>query len=293
MPNTTEVKKWIKTALNPIDNHYGFKVGTHKDTSAYGIFKELDGVVFIIPIQTWSGGELLIGRPTIRFQKIHEVLLQLTDLEAFTVKESTFKLAHFPFEEKITINSQEHLDNYITPLKNRIEETIIAFNHWSKIENLLNHWDALEGFQKLRNDYFPSARNQHIIYFIGRLWKDARTEKWYQEAVKSIHQNIKEHPDIFGEVLSDLEKIKSTLDDNSVSELEALKKQLEVNINIPILPFVPKTHQIIKEYQTDIRVSVDYAGIHKVEYRMFSYICLLYTSPSPRDRTRSRMPSSA
>ena len=23
------------------------------------------------------------------------------------------------------------------------------------------------------------------------------------------------------------------------------------------------------------------------------YICLLYTSPSPRDRTRSRMPSSA
>ena len=25
----------------------------------------------------------------------------------------------------------------------------------------------------------------------------------------------------------------------------------------------------------------------------FSYTCLLYTSPSPRDRTRSRMPSSA
>ena len=26
---------------------------------------------------------------------------------------------------------------------------------------------------------------------------------------------------------------------------------------------------------------------------ILSYICLLYTSPSPRDRTRSRMPSSA
>ena len=25
----------------------------------------------------------------------------------------------------------------------------------------------------------------------------------------------------------------------------------------------------------------------------FTYVCLLYTSPSPRDRTRSRMPSSA
>ena len=28
-------------------------------------------------------------------------------------------------------------------------------------------------------------------------------------------------------------------------------------------------------------------------YTPFSIICLLYTSPSPRDRTRSRMPSSA
>ena len=31
------------------------------------------------------------------------------------------------------------------------------------------------------------------------------------------------------------------------------------------------------------------------DYRLFGriFICLLYTSPSPRDRTRSRMPSSA
>ena len=28
-------------------------------------------------------------------------------------------------------------------------------------------------------------------------------------------------------------------------------------------------------------------------YSQYSNICLLYTSPSPRDRTRSRMPSSA
>ena len=29
------------------------------------------------------------------------------------------------------------------------------------------------------------------------------------------------------------------------------------------------------------------------EYEIGDRICLLYTSPSPRDRTRSRMPSSA
>ena len=37
-------------------------------------------------------------------------------------------------------------------------------------------------------------------------------------------------------------------------------------------------------------------GRHSLEaygYRLGTYNCLLYTSPSPRDRTRSRMPSSA
>ena len=36
------------------------------------------------------------------------------------------------------------------------------------------------------------------------------------------------------------------------------------------------------------------AGTYQLEYSYIGYnTCLLYTSPSPRDRTRSRMPSSA
>ena len=35
-------------------------------------------------------------------------------------------------------------------------------------------------------------------------------------------------------------------------------------------------------------------GSHKgTEFTPFAYNCLLYTSPSPRDRQKSRMPSSA
>ena len=34
-------------------------------------------------------------------------------------------------------------------------------------------------------------------------------------------------------------------------------------------------------------------GLHIDSYKKIKYICLLYTSPSPRDRTTSRMPSSA
>jgi len=33
--------------------------------------------------------------------------------------------------------------------------------------------------------------------------------------------------------------------------------------------------------------------VGQVEQAMLECVCLLYTSPSPRDRTRSRMPSSA
>ena len=40
-------------------------------------------------------------------------------------------------------------------------------------------------------------------------------------------------------------------------------------------------------YSNDAEKSVD------IRAKYLLYICLLYTSPSPRDRTRSRMPSSA
>ena len=48
--------------------------------------------------------------------------------------------------------------------------------------------------------------------------------------------------------------------------------------------------------QEKTRISSDFAelsGIEVMEASPMKVTCLLYTSPSPRDRTRSRMPSSA
>ena len=46
-----------------------------------------------------------------------------------------------------------------------------------------------------------------------------------------------------------------------------------------------------------VEVQIDQVGVHitgpKGELTQSIRSCLLYTSPSPRDRTRSRMPSSA
>ena len=44
------------------------------------------------------------------------------------------------------------------------------------------------------------------------------------------------------------------------------------------------------EVPEEIKRTFDKLGIPEAEQK---YFCLLYTSPSPRDRTRSRMPSSA
>ena len=41
------------------------------------------------------------------------------------------------------------------------------------------------------------------------------------------------------------------------------------------------------------RVASHYADDNLHAQRLYNYICLLYTSPSPRDKHRSRMPSSA
>ena len=52
------------------------------------------------------------------------------------------------------------------------------------------------------------------------------------------------------------------------------------------------------EFETVIRIDAEYtpnslAGCSMSHYNALNEVCLLYTSPSPRDATLSRMPSSA
>ena len=51
--------------------------------------------------------------------------------------------------------------------------------------------------------------------------------------------------------------------------------------------------ELCSEFYKGISEHILNGGIYFMPYRMGNISCLLYTSPSPRDRTRSRMPSSA
>ena len=56
------------------------------------------------------------------------------------------------------------------------------------------------------------------------------------------------------------------------------------NLNLNFGPQHPAAHGVLR-----LILELDGEVVEKAD----PHICLLYTSPSPRDRTRSRMPSSA
>ena len=55
----------------------------------------------------------------------------------------------------------------------------------------------------------------------------------------------------------------------------------------------PSTRAIGEEYHIEVGGAIWRPGLFGLIASEQFGICLLYTSPSPRDRTRSRMPSSA
>ena len=62
--------------------------------------------------------------------------------------------------------------------------------------------------------------------------------------------------------------------------------------NKPIIDFVKQYSLPTAEVNKSLAFYIDESG-GDMEATAKNYFCLLYTSPSPRDRTRSRMPSSA
>ena len=64
---------------------------------------------------------------------------------------------------------------------------------------------------------------------------------------------------------------------------------------IVIVLLLPIPINFLSTFFTDETMRDAWANLELMPewYQHLLYICLLYTSPSPRDRTRSRMPSSA
>ena len=72
------------------------------------------------------------------------------------------------------------------------------------------------------------------------------------------------------------------------------QRMIKLNTNENPYPPAPGVIRALKEFDTDrLRLYPEPTCKVLVDAIAEYYGCLLYTSPSPRDRTRSRMPSSA
>ena len=70
------------------------------------------------------------------------------------------------------------------------------------------------------------------------------------------------------------------------------KEQQMLMFSATLDPDVSKIAEEFLKSPTKISIEPEAIGHTNIEQTLY-YVCLLYTSPSPRDRTRSRMPSSA
>ena len=112
--------------------------------------------------------------------------------------------------------------------------------------------------------------------------KVIKEKKLYEDLVNSLNQSIQKLNDFDDLNELALEENNLTVQEETLQNIKDLKKEVKKNE--------------IKCFLSDEADSLDcyieiHAGAGGTESQ--DWACLLYTSPSPRDRTRSRMPSSA
>ena len=65
------------------------------------------------------------------------------------------------------------------------------------------------------------------------------------------------------------------------------------HLDLPIADESERLRAYLHEHDRVVKALLDSSQLTALAPGRYRYTCLLYTSPSPRDRTRSRMPSSA
>ena len=95
------------------------------------------------------------------------------------------------------------------------------------------------------------------------------------------------------ELLPDLVLLDLMMPDMDGWEVYQQMKADQTTRNIPVIVVTAKAQNIDKVLGLHIAKVDDYIAKPFGPQELMDSVCLLYTSPSPRDRTRSRMPSSA
>ena len=143
--------------------------------------------------------------------------------------------------------------------------------------------------------YASSARI--MTYNILNYQDDNEREDHYIEIVSDIDPNLIVVQELIGNngyenfKTDVLDIINPTIWSSALFTNQSAQQDIALYYHHDIFTFV-ETNAIPTAQSSGTRDVIEWVMNH-TESNVQFYICLLYTSPSPRDRTRSRMPSSA
>ena len=138
------------------------------------------------------------------------------------------------------------------------------------------------------NNNFVIILNNLLSYLPYQKRIELYSKLKFQALIIAKKKNLTENEFLL-ELLDQIKSMDSTTYRKVKEQINKSIKEINPNIlsKRPFLKKDNKAHSVFLESSEDI-----------IQNQMSSYnsmpsLCLLYTSPSPRDRTRSRMPSSA
>src|SRR5664280_793604 len=135
-----------------------------------------------------------------------------------------------------------------------------------------------------------------IVYIGKRIDPEIKLESEHHNIVfvnlfnylSPVNVNRKDRSSYNAGVMNFLDGLSSFSNDSSFtfSVGDTLKRSIKAGDLTTLLP-VDTINNICNRFKSNLLLTLDSASI----YFERDTVCLLYTSPSPRDRTRSRMPS--
>ena len=169
------------------------------------------------------------------------------------------------------------------------------------LDHLNNELQMLELKNKIQNkvrtdldkqqrDYFLNQQMRTIQEELGGNAQEEEVKRYKLRATeKKWNKNVQ---DVFNKEIEKLQRLNP-----NAAEYGVITNYIEMLLELPWNEFTVDNFDLKNAKTT---MDEDHFGLEKVKERLLEYLavlklkgCLLYTSPSPRDRTRSRMPSSA
>jgi hypothetical protein len=270
------ILKWIKEELKETIKSLGLKLGRPEKNHLFSVFVESNGIRSYIPMDFWSGDEMIVASPHVKFPLINKALFDLTGIEDFGINEDNYKCANIGPLGKTNITSRAKLDLYLWPLKKNMRDYFIEVESILNPTALVDKWYKLNEISEI-NKYFPMGFNYIFIYFIARINNDSRSSQILEEGKVFFKENIALGHNFYEEHLKsfiDLDKQLNELGDNHHNDLlvntfENTKIIKEVkNIEEDEIPLI---HSY---YLTDSFKVTDYIAGNIVEFEKCALLAL-------------------